>query len=183
MSDPRYPVGRFSRDPKPTERTRRESIETLRTLPAALRAAVAGLDDAQLDTPYRDGGWTLRQVVHHIPDSHLNAYIRFRLALTEEHPTIRPYEEAAWAELPDAKQGPVAASLTLLESLHERWVALLESLTPDDYARTLYHPEQKRDMTLDDLLQLYAWHSRHHLAHVTGLRERQGWVAEPALER
>lgn len=179
MSDPRYPIGPFTRDPAPTAESRRRWIETIRALPAALRAAVAGLDDARLDTPYRDGGWTVRQVVHHLPDSHLNAYVRFKLGLTEDHPAIRPYDEAAWAELEDGKRAPVAVSLALLEALHDRWARMLESMSDADFARTVHHPEQGRDLSLDDLLQMYAWHSRHHLAHVTGLTERMGWAAAP----
>jgi uncharacterized damage-inducible protein DinB len=172
MESHRYPVGRFTREEQVTPARRAGWIEEIAALPAALRDAVAELDDARLDTPYREGGWTVRQVVHHLADSHLNAYTRFRLALTEEQPTIRPYDEKGWAELPDARQGPVELSLALLESLHARWSMLLRGVTPEQWGRTLVHPEQGRVLTLDDLLQLYAWHGRHHLAHIAGARER-----------
>ena len=139
-----------------------------------MRAAVHGLTEAQLDTPYRDGGWTVRQVVHHVADSHMNAAIRFRLALTEHEPTIRTYEEAEWAKLSDARTLPVAPSLQLLEGLHTRWVALLRAMTDQDYAPMLVHPE-RGPMSLTAMLQLYEWHSRHHVAHITRLRERSRW--------
>ena len=142
--------------------------------PAKLKAAVGGLNDRQLDTPYRPGGWTVRQVVHHLPDSHLNSFVRFKLALTEEEPTIKPYDEARWAELADSK-APIELSLPLLENLHERWVLLLNSLTPADWQRKFRHPE-RGPMTLTDNLQIYAWHGRHHVAHITALRERNGWL-------
>src|SRR4029077_19547630 len=136
------------------------------------RAAVAGLTDAQLDTPYRPGGWTVRQVVHHVPDSHANAYVRFKLGLTEEAPTIRPYEEARWAELPEAKGAPVEPSLALLEALHERWMLALRAVEPAQWEREVVNPEPGR-YPLDQLLAMYAWHSRHHVAHVTELRRRE----------
>jgi uncharacterized damage-inducible protein DinB len=159
-----------------TEARRAACVARIAAAPAALRAAVAGLSDAQLDTPYRAGGWTLRQVVHHVPDSHMNAYTRFRLTLTEAQPTIKTYDEARWAELPDARTLPVEVSLALLEALHIRWTALLQTLTAADGARQLFHPEHGRLMTLDELLALYAWHGEHHAAHVTSLRARSGWV-------
>ena len=174
MSDPRFPVGRFQELPDPGPEQRAAWIRQIRQLPAELEGAVGGLDDTKLDTPYRDGGWTVRQVVHHLPDSHLNAYVRFRLALTEESPVIRPYDEARWAQLRDASQAPVEVSLTLLDALHRRWVLLLESMGAEDFRRPLVHPEHGR-MTLDRMLQLYAWHGRHHVAHVTALAERMGW--------
>jgi len=139
-----------------------------------LREAVQNLGQEQLDTPYRPGGWTIRQVVHHLPDSHLNAYTRFKLGITEQQPTIKPYEEHLWAELVDAKSSPIEPSLTMLESLHNRWVIFLRSLSAADYARTINHPASGI-MNLDRLLQLYAWHGRHHVAHITALRERMGW--------
>jgi hypothetical protein len=139
-----------------------------------LRAAVLGLSEEQLDTPYRPGGWTVRQVVHHVPDSHMNAYVRFKLALTEEAPTIKPYAEARWAELPDTRLTPPEVSLTLLDNLHERWVNILRNMTPEDFERRLQHPE-KGLLTLDAMLSLYSWHGRHHVAHVNGLRQRMGW--------
>lgn len=173
-TDPRYPAGTFEHRTSITRDDRKALIDTIAAAPARMRAAVAGLSDSQLDTPYRDGGWTLRQVVHHVPDSHLNAYIRLKLALTETAPVIKPYDEAAWAALDDTRATPVEVSLTLLESLHERWVTLLRSMRDEDFARTLVHPDHGT-MNLDWLVQLYAWHSLHHVAHVTSLRERKGW--------
>jgi hypothetical protein len=170
----RYPLGRFSAPAGISEADLSGWIAEIERLPTGLRQAVAGLTDEQLDTPYRPGGWTVRQVVHHLPDSHLNAYGRFRLALTEENPTIKPYKEAAWAELPDAKTSPIAPSLDLLTALHLRWVALLRSLSTDQWSRTFRHPELG-ERRLDTTAGLYAWHSRHHLAHVTNLKQRQGW--------
>ena len=149
-------------------------IEQIAAAPAKMREAVAGLTREQLETPYRDGGWTLRQVVHHVPDSHLNSYVRFKLALTEESPTIRPYDEARWAELPDSVDTPPETSMQLLESLHDRWVRLLRSMSADDFQRTLNHPENGL-MTLDAMVALYAWHGRHHVAHITSTRARNGW--------
>lgn len=175
MTDLRYPIGNFSYDGAMTDARRATCVTRIAAAPAALRAAVAGLSDAQLDAPYRPGGWTVRQVVHHVPDSHLNAYVRIRLALTEDTPTIKPYEEARWAELPDARTLPVEASLTLLEALHLRWVSLLGGLGAADGARQLRHPEHGRLMTIDELIAMYAWHGEHHVAHVTGLRARNGW--------
>ncbi|HET7434935.1 MAG TPA: bacillithiol transferase BstA [Thermoanaerobaculia bacterium] len=173
--DPRYPVGRFDRRDSLTTDERRAAIDTIAAAPARMREAVAGLSDEQLDTPYRDGGWSVRQVVHHVPDSHMNAFFRTKLALTEENPIIRPYDEAAWAELSDVRDTPVETSLTLLEALHARWTTLLRALDESDFARTLQHPEHKGPMTLDTLVGMYAWHSLHHVAHVTSLRERMNW--------
>ena len=173
--DPRYPAGKFTPPQNITPALRNQAIDTLAELPANLRAAVKGLSDAQLDTPYRDGGWTVRQVVHHVPDSHLNAYTRLRLALTEQEPTIKPYEEARWAELPDAKSAPIDVSLTLLTSLHDRWVRLWRALKPADFARTIRHPEHSGVLTVDWLLFQYAWHSRHHTAHIIELRKAKSW--------
>jgi hypothetical protein len=172
--DPRYPVGRFDRPKVVSAADRERMIADLETLPGKMRAAVAGLADAQLDTPYRDGGWTARQVVHHVPDSHMNAYCRFRLALTEDNPTIKTYDEARWAELPDAKVMPVDASLQLIDALHQRWVVLLRGMKEGDWARTFKHAEWG-DIRLDSTLALYAWHGRHHTAHITRLREAKGW--------
>ena len=173
MSDLRYPIGPYQHRPgSPADHA--AWIDDIAALPARLREAVAGLDHMQLDTPYRPGGWTVRQVVHHLADSHINSYVRFRLALTEDSPTIKPYDQAAWARLPDALTGGVAVSLTLLESLHDRWVRLLRSLHEKDFARTLYHPEAGT-LDLDYLTGMYAWHCRHHVAHVTELRLREGW--------
>ena len=175
MDDLRFPTGRFSSVKRPlTPVERAAKIDAIRGTPARLRAAVKGLSDAQLDTPYREGGWTLRQVIHHVVDSHVNAYVRFKLALTEENPTIKPYQEKLWAELPDAKTLPVESSLAILEALHARWVALLDMLGPEQWQRTLKHPESG-DMTIDSLLEVYGWHGPHHEAHITGLRARKGW--------
>lgn len=178
MSDPndlRFPVGRYQRPASMTPGERAAAVDALAEAPAALHAAVAGLDAGQLDTPYRPGGWTVRQVVHHLPDSHLNAYVRCKLALTEDDPTVRLYHEAAWAELPEAKSGPIAPSLALLASLHERWVLALRGLDDAGWERPLTHPELGR-LTLQQVIALYAWHGRHHVAHITGLRQRQGWT-------
>jgi uncharacterized damage-inducible protein DinB len=175
VTDLRYPIGPFSYDGEMSDARRAGCIARIAAAPGRLRAAVTGLDDGQLDTPYRPGGWTVRQVVHHVPDSHVNAYTRIRLALTEDTPTIKPYEEARWAELPDARTLPVDISLRFLESLHARWVPLLERLTAADGARALRHPEHGRIMTVDELIALYAWHGDHHTAHVTSLRDRMGW--------
>jgi uncharacterized damage-inducible protein DinB len=175
MDDPRYPTGKPHRPTGPLDESQRATlIDTIAATPTALRKAVVGLDATQLDTPYRDGGWTVRQVVHHVPDSHLNAYIRFRLALTEDNPTIKPYNEAAWATLSDARTAPVEISLTMLAALHDRWVRLLRTMTDKEFWRPLMHPENG-PMTLDGMLALYAWHGPHHTAHITKLRERKGW--------
>ena|SRR5947209_4604777 len=170
MSDPRYPIGKYEVDPHVTPQKRRAWIAAIAACPTELRAAVDGLADAALDTPYRPGGWTVRRLVHHLPDSHLNAYCRVKLALTENEPTIRPYDQDRWAELPDSRS-PVENSLVLLESLHRRWVLLLESLAGLEWGRTLKHPELGT-MTVDNVAGLYAWHGRHHVAHITALRAR-----------
>jgi hypothetical protein len=174
--DLRYPVGRFTPAAATmTDEARRAALEEIAALPQRMRAAVAGLTDAQLDTPYRPGGWTVRQVVHHVPDSHMNAYIRMKLALTEDTPTIKPYDEAAWAQLADSRM-PVDVSLQLLESIHARWVTLFRATGPEQLARRFVHPEfPDGPLNGEFLLQMYAWHSRHHLAHITELRRRQGW--------
>lgn len=169
MNDPRFPIGRFERKDVLNPQEREVLIDQIAEAPARLREAAARLSESQLGTPYREGGWTARQVLHHVPDSHLNAYTRFKLALTETVPTIRPYDEAAWAELADSRDTPIETSLTLLESLHIRWVSLLRSMVPADFARTLIHPDHGA-MTLDNLLALYAWHGRHHAGHVASVR-------------
>ena len=174
MTDPRFPLGKFSYNGPLSEEQRHKLLDDVAQTPINLRTSVKGLSDSQLDTPYRDGGWTVRQVVHHVPDSHMNAYVRFKMALTEDSPTIKTYEEARWAELPDTKATPVEVSLVLLDTLHDRWVRLLRSLTPEQWNRTYRHPELG-PMTLEKVLALYAWHGRHHVAHITSLRERQGW--------
>ncbi|MGA9768852.1 MAG: bacillithiol transferase BstA [Blastocatellia bacterium] len=169
-----YPIGKFNWEGDATNEQRQQFIDEIAGTPASIRAAVEGLSAEQLDTPYRPGGWTVRQVVHHVADSHLNSYIRFRLALTEDEPTIKPYHEDRWAELDDARTAPLEVSLVLLESLHERWVHLLKSLKSEDFARTFRHPDIGV-LSLDKNLGLYAWHGRHHVAHITRLRERMGW--------
>jgi uncharacterized damage-inducible protein DinB len=173
-ADPRFPIGPFAYAGPASAAARGHLLDQIAECPAALRAALAGLGEEQLDTPYREGGWTVRQVAHHLPDSHLNAYTRCRLALTEDEPTIKPYAEGAWAELVDARTAPAEMSLALLEALHARWVMLLRSLPEAEFARRLVHPESGV-MTLDRLLALYAWHGRHHVAQVCALRERKGW--------
>ncbi len=174
MTDLRYPIGRFEPPARVGPEERRGFIERIAALPAEVRRAVDGLGPERLDTPYRPGGWTVRQVVHHLPDSHLNAYVRMKLALTEDAPTVKTYEEARWAELPEARTAPVEISLALLEALHARWTLLLRALAPGDFARSFRHPDLG-PVTLDHALALYAWHGRHHVAHITGLRDRMGW--------
>jgi hypothetical protein len=171
--DPRYPVGRFTPPATITPGERTEAIATLADLPEQLRNSVDGLSFAQLSTPYREDGWTLRQVVHHVADSHINAYVRVKLALTEDWPTIKPYDEAAWAKLHDAA-APVEWSLELIESLHARWVMLLQSLNDEQWKRGCHHPESG-PWTVELLALNYAWHSRHHVAHITHLRARENW--------
>ena len=172
-NDPRYPIGRFNAAEAATGEARAANLEALRLAPENLRAAVSGLGDAQLDTPYREDGWTVRQVVHHLADSHANAYIRFKLALTEECPTVKTYDEAAWAKLADSLE-PIEGSLAIFGALHERWLALLQSLRDEDFQKGFVHPDTGRQ-TLEMSLARYAWHGRHHIAHVTSLRARQGW--------
>ncbi len=169
----RYPVGRFMPSASYTGAARASSVDVLRALPERLRVAVAGLSGGQLDTPYREGGWTVRQVVHHVADSHANSYVRMKLALTEDWPMIKPYDEAAWARLSDSSL-PVQVSLDLLAALHLRWVALLKSMSEEDFRRGYTHPDSGRQ-DLARVLALYDWHSRHHTAHITGLRARMGW--------
>ena len=172
-TDLRYPVGEFAIPASVTPEMRAAAIGNITELPARMRDAVRGLSDAQLDTPYRPGGWTVRQVVHHVPDSHMNAFTRLKLALTEDNPTVTPYDEKLFAQLPDARL-PIEPSLALLDGLHARWAALLQALTPQQFARPWFHPEIGA-ITVDYLLQTYGWHSRHHVAHITGLRKREGW--------
>jgi len=172
--DLRYPVGKFELKGEVADAQRPALIQQIADTPTNLRAAVKGLNEQQLDTPYRPGGWTVRQVVHHLPDSHMNSYIRFKLAITEPQPQIKSYEEQLWAELVDGKTASIEISLQLLEALHQRWVMFLQSLKSVDFARTLLHPENGV-MKVDTLLRLYAWHGRHHVAHITSLRERMNW--------
>ena len=186
MSDLRYPIGNFEWTQPASEeqsaKDRVQYIEVLAKLPVQMRTALQGLSAEQLDTPYRPEGWTVRQVAHHVPESHMNAYIRFKLALTEDQPQIKPYNEAEWAKLPDNNITPVEVSLQLLAALHSRWVDVLQSMRPSDFGRTLYHPERGM-MTLDRMLAMYAWHSAHHLAHITSLRERMDWKQRAAAMR
>ena len=174
MDDLRFPTGTFTLDPDVTTDKRRGWIQRIAEAPALLRSAAAGLTEPQLQTPYRPDGWTVRQVIHHVPESHMNAYVRFKLALTEDNPTVKPYDEAAWAKVADTERTPVDVSLALLDALHRRWVVLLESMGPGDFARRLFHPERGQ-IDLDWMLQLYAWHGHHHTAQITGLRQRKGW--------
>jgi DinB superfamily len=172
--DPRYPIGKFQRPTSLDRATVDAAIAAIAETPARLRSAIAGLSPAQLDTPYRDGGWTVRQVVHHVPESHINAYTRVKLALTEDEPTIKPYEESLWAKLPDVAPTPVDVSLSLLDALHTRWVILLRTLQPAHWQRTFRHPESGV-WRVDEMTALYAWHGSHHIAHVTSLRQQRGW--------
>jgi uncharacterized damage-inducible protein DinB len=174
MTDPRYPIGKFSFDGTLTADQKTQCLNDIEQTPARLRTAVRGLSDLQLNTPYREGGWTVRQVAHHVPDSHMNAYIRFKLALTEEQPTIRPYMEDRWAELPESRQAPIEVSLALLDSLHQRWTMVLRNISDADWKRTFRHPEMGL-LSLEKTLALYSWHGRHHVAHVTSLRKKMGW--------
>ncbi len=174
MDDLAYPIGKFSFPASTSAAERREWTHEISQAPQQLRAAVDGLSEEQIDTPYRPGGWTVRQVVHHVPESHMNSYIRFKLALTEDTPTIKPYDEALWAKLPDMSVAPIQTSLTLLEALHSRWVRLLEAMSDAEFNRAFRHPEIGL-VRLDQNLALYAWHGKHHVAHITRLRERLGW--------
>jgi hypothetical protein len=170
----RYPIGKYDSSREVSAEALEQALQDLEALPGQLRQAAQGLSDSQLNTPYRAGGWTVRQVVHHLADSHMNSYIRFKLALTEDTPTIKPYDEQRWAELADSKQEPVDVSLTLLEALHHRWLVLLRSLSGTDWQRTFIHPQSGKT-TLAKAAGLYAWHGRHHLAHITNLRELHRW--------
>jgi DinB superfamily len=171
-----YPIGRFAYPQPATAAQIQSHIQTINALPSKLFNVVNGFDEHQLETPYRPDGWTVRQVIHHLADSHMNAYIRFHLALTEENPTIKPYEEALWAELPNGKTAPVDWSLQLLKYLHLRWGLLLNSLNDNDLARTYFHPESQKTFDLREVMAMYAWHSEHHYQHINQLRLRQGWA-------
>jgi hypothetical protein len=171
----RYPVGRFSFPAEVSPAEMKEMLTVIEELPAKLRNAVKGLSDDKLDTPYREGGWTVRQVVHHIFDSHVNAYIRMKLGATEDVPAIKPYNQDKWSELEDARTAPVEISLSLIEGVHKRWLIFLRSLSEEQWQRTFFHPEQKRNIGLKQNLALYSWHCRHHLAHITGLKKRMEW--------
>ncbi|MGI9035621.1 MAG: YfiT family bacillithiol transferase [Pyrinomonadaceae bacterium] len=172
--DLRFPIGKFEQPKTISPEMREKFIQTIESLPPNLKSAVEGLNDAQLDTPYRPEGWTIRQVIHHVADSHLNSFTRFKLGLSEDTPTIKVYDEAIWAEMADAKNAPVELSLSIIDGLHARWTRLLKSMSEADFAKKVNHPERGA-MSLGELLALYDWHSRHHTAHVTKLRERNGW--------
>ena len=174
MTDARFPIGKFHYEGPLSNDQKKAFLDDVEQTPAKLRVAVAGLSEKQLDTPYRPEGWTVRQVVHHVPDSHLNSYVRFKLALTEDEPTIKTYAEDRWAELADTKATPIEVSLTMLDSLHDRWMRLLRSLSAEEWKRTFRHPDLG-PMTLEKTLALYAWHGRHHVAHITELRKRMVW--------
>ena len=175
MNELSFPIGPLESAGRPlTPEERSSLIDAIEAHPAHMRAAVSGLDDAQLDTPYRDGGWTVRQVVHHVVDSHVNSYIRFKLAVTEDNPRITTYDQDAWSQLPDGRDAPVEGSLAILDTLHARWVSFLRALPDEAFARTLHHPDMG-DISVDELLEVYGWHCPHHEAHVTRLRERMGW--------
>jgi hypothetical protein len=174
MTDLRYPIGKFNYNAPLTDNQKIEAFNSMALMPADLYRAIQGLSDTQLDTPYRDGGWTVRQVVHHLPDSHMNSYVRFKLALTEDDPMIKPYAEDRWAELADTKVTPIEISLGMLMSLHHRWVLLMRSLTAEEWKRTFRHPELG-SMTLEKSLAMYDWHGKHHIAHITELRKRMSW--------
>jgi uncharacterized damage-inducible protein DinB len=176
MEHLKYPIGRYIAPEVVTIEQRAQWIADIEALPQLLRNAVANLTDSQLDTPYREEGWTLRQVVHHVADSHINAYTRYKLAATEDNPAIRPYIESRWAELPDAKHEPVEISLAILEAVHRRWVIHLKNMSNEDWNRTFFHPESKITFRLDVNLGLYSWHGRHHLAHITTTKSRLGWA-------
>ena len=172
--DLRYPIGKY--EPQPfSDKQKRAWLQDIQFLPGMLESAIENLDEKQLNTPYRDGGWNIKQVVHHVADSHMNAYIRFKLGLTESNPTIKPYEESLWAELNDVTAVPINISITLLYALHTRWHSALLNLPAEAWNRTVFHPEAKKEMSLYYLLGSYAWHGRHHVAHITSLRERKGW--------
>jgi hypothetical protein len=174
MNDPRYPIGPFAARETYTMADVATNILRIEALPAMIEAAVAGLSRLQLDTPYRDGGWTVRQVIHHLPDSHMNAYIRIKWTLTEPTPTIKAYNEKLWAETPETTEDP-AASIALLKALHAKWILLLRKLEPADMSKEFYHPDSKKHQRIDRMIAMYAWHGEHHLAHITSLKEAQGW--------
>ena len=174
MEDIRYPIGKYIVQPF-SDKQWQDWLNDIKFLPQHLENAILNLDEAQLATPYREGGWTVKQLVHHVADSHMNAYIRFKLALTENNPVIKPYDEAAWAEMSDTKNLPINISLTILHAVHSRWNEVLKNMSREELDRTLFHPEHKKEMTLWYLLGMYAWHSKHHVAHVTALRERMRW--------
>jgi hypothetical protein len=171
----KYPIGPYQKPDNYTPELISDSIAILTALPSWMDVCIENLDEHQLHTPYREGGWTIQQVVHHVADSHMNAYIRLKLALTENNPTIKPYDESAWAKLIDTDIVPVNISVTLLHSMHRRWVAVLKNMQPKDWERTYYHPEHQRNFPIWEMTAMYAWHSKHHTAHITSLRQRMNW--------
>ena len=175
LTDLRYPIGRFAPPATYTPEARQQFLAELAACPDELRRATAGLATAQLDTPYRESGWTVRQVVHHLPDSHMNAYVRHKLAATEDQPAIKLYKEALWAEHIDARTMPIEPSLQIIGGSHARWVVLLRNMSTSDFVCSFFHPEQQREISLAEALELYVWHSGHHLAHITELKKREGW--------
>jgi uncharacterized damage-inducible protein DinB len=174
MDKLKYPIGKYIEQPF-SEALLKEWLLNIQALPQHIESAITNLDEAQLDTPYREGGWTVKQVVHHVADSHMNAYTRFKLGLTEDVPVIKTYNEKAWAEMVDTKNVPINISITLLYALHKRWHEILKNISSAEWNRTVFHPEQEKEITLWFLLGMYAWHSKHHVAHIMGLREREGW--------
>ena len=174
-ADPRYPIGEYKPEPFSIPQ-KVEWLADIKFLPLQLESAVLNLDEAQVQTPYREGGWTVHQLVHHVADSHINAYCRFKVCLTEDNPTIKPYDENLWADMNDVKKLPINISLTLLHALHQRWYEAIKHVKDDEWNnRTVYHPESKKTMRLWYLLGLYAWHGKHHVAHIAALREKKGW--------
>ena len=173
-TDPSYPIGKYETQPY-SEALKEQWLADIKFLPTILENVLSNMDEQQLHTPYREGGWTVHQLVHHIADSHMNAYCRFKLGYTENNPTIRPYEEKEWAKTADVKSLPINISLTLLHALHQRWLVFLESFTSTDWEKTVVHPQHGKQITLWNLLGMYSWHGRHHTAHITALKERMGW--------
>ena len=174
MEDLRYPIGKYEPKPFSVEHLQ-ERLSAIQYLPQQLENAILNLDEYQIETPYRPEGWTVKQLVHHVADSHMNAFIRFKLGLTEDNPTIKPYKQDAWANLRDSKIVPTNVSITLLHALHARWGALLNGISSEQLERTVFHPEQNKEITLWHLLGIYAWHSKHHVAHITAMRDRMKW--------
>lgn len=174
MEDLKYPIGKYIEQPF-SDIQLKEWLLDIQSLPQQIEYAIINLDAHQLDTPYREAGWTIKQVVHHVADSHMNAYIRFKLGLTEETPVIKPYDQAAWAEMSDTKNLPVNISITILHAVHARWQEVLKNIKTEEWKRKIFHPEHKKELTLWFMLGLYAWHSRHHVAHITSLRKRMDW--------
>jgi uncharacterized damage-inducible protein DinB len=172
--DPKYPIGKYEAQPF-SESQKKKWIADIQFLPNELEQAIENLDEAQLQTPYRDGGWTVHQLVHHLADSHMNSFIRFKLALTEDNPTIKPYEDNAWSEMADVTKEPINVSITLLYALHKRWLTLLQNMSDADFEKTLFNPQRRGQLTLWEMLGIYAWHGKHHVEHIKTLKENKGW--------